>query len=206
VAYNPNNPNGQATMANSAPVVIASNQSAVPISGNITNAGTFAVQAASAGDVASGSSDSGNPLKIGGVGKTANPTAVTDGQRVNALFDKLGKQVVVGSIRDLKGVQQTTITSSTAETTVVTSVASTFLDVYGVIVTNISATVTKVTFKDATAGTTRFVIEVPATETRGFMLTESAAIPQASSGNNWTATCGTSVASIEITMLYIKNT
>jgi len=33
MAYNPQNANGQATMANSAPVVIASNQSAVPVSG-----------------------------------------------------------------------------------------------------------------------------------------------------------------------------
>lgn len=32
-AYNPTNPNGQTTMANSQPVVIASNQSAVPVSG-----------------------------------------------------------------------------------------------------------------------------------------------------------------------------
>ena len=32
MAYNPNNPNGQATMANSAPVVIASNQSTLPVS------------------------------------------------------------------------------------------------------------------------------------------------------------------------------
>lgn len=31
MAYNPNNPNGQATMANSAPVVIASNQANVPV-------------------------------------------------------------------------------------------------------------------------------------------------------------------------------
>lgn len=31
MSYNPNNPNGQATMANSAPVVIASNQSDVPV-------------------------------------------------------------------------------------------------------------------------------------------------------------------------------
>jgi len=36
MAYNPQNPNGQATMANSEPVVIASDQSAVPISGTIT--------------------------------------------------------------------------------------------------------------------------------------------------------------------------
>jgi hypothetical protein len=33
MSYRPSNPNGQATMANSAPVVIASNQSAVPVSG-----------------------------------------------------------------------------------------------------------------------------------------------------------------------------
>ena len=31
MSYNPNNPNGQATMAASAPVVIASNQTAVPV-------------------------------------------------------------------------------------------------------------------------------------------------------------------------------
>ena len=171
---------------------------ALPVSGTITASNT-------AGDVASGASDSGNPVKIGGLGKTANPTAVTDGQRVAALFDKLGKQVVVGAVRDLKGQQQTTITSSTAETTVVTAVASTFLDVYGVVVTNTSTTVTKVTFKDSTAGTTRFVIEVPPTDTRGLMLPVDSAIPQATVNNNWTATCGTSVASVEITMLYVKN-
>lgn len=46
MAYTPQNPNGQATMANSAPVVIASNQSAVPISdggGSVTVDGTVAV-------------------------------------------------------------------------------------------------------------------------------------------------------------------
>jgi len=46
MAYNPNNANGQATMANSAPVVIASNQSAIPItdnSGSITVDGSVTV-------------------------------------------------------------------------------------------------------------------------------------------------------------------
>lgn len=184
----------------------------IPITGTVTvgshavtNAGTFAVQAASAGDVASGSSDSGNPVKVGGLGKTANPTAVTDGQRTNFLTDKLGKQVVVNSIRDLKGMQSTTITSSTAETTIVTAVASTFCDLYGLILTNTSATTTKVTIKDSTAGTTRAVIEVPPTETRGFMLTESAALPQATVNTNWTATCGTSVSAVEIAAFFVKN-
>lgn len=46
MAYQPNNPNGQATMANSEPVVIASDQSAVPVSdngGSLTVDGTVAV-------------------------------------------------------------------------------------------------------------------------------------------------------------------
>lgn len=169
-----------------------------PVSGTITASNT-------AGDVASGSSDSGNPVKIGAVGHTAAPTAVTDGQRVNLIADKVGKQVVVGSIRDLKGVQKTTITSSTAETTIVTAVASTFLDLYGLIIANTSATVCNVTIKDSTAGTTRFIFAVPANDTRGFMLPESAAHNQATVNNNWTATCGTSVASIEITAMFVKN-
>lgn len=37
MAYNPQNPNGQATMANSAPVVIASDQTAIPITGTVTS-------------------------------------------------------------------------------------------------------------------------------------------------------------------------
>lgn len=36
MAYNPQNPNGQATSANSSPVVIASDQSAIPVTGSIT--------------------------------------------------------------------------------------------------------------------------------------------------------------------------
>lgn len=170
-----------------------------------TNAGTFAVQAASAGDVAHDAVDSGNPQKIGGQARTTNPTAVADADRTNAIFDKLGKQVVVGSIRDLKVNQITTITSSTAETTVLTAVASTFLDVYGVIVVNSSATAANVSFKDSTAGTTRFNVYVPAGDTRGFMLNESAAVAQTTVNNNWTATSSASVASLVITMLGVKN-
>lgn len=158
------------------------------------------------GDIAAGASDSGAPVKMGAVGKTANPTAVTDGQRANLIADKLGKQVVVGSIRDLKANQLTTITSSVAETTIVTGVASVFLDLYGLIITNSSTTVCKVTIKDATAGTTRAVFVVPANDTRGFMLPESGAMKQSTVNNNWTATCGTSVADIVITAMTVQNT
>lgn len=158
-----------------------------------------------AGDVAHDGVDSGNPVKVGGQARTTNPTAVADADRSNFITDKLGKQVVVGSIRDLKGQQQTQISSSTSETTIVTAVASTFLDLYGLTIANTSATATKVTIKDSTAGTTRLVLYIPAGDTRGFMLNESAAICQATVNTAWTATCGTSVAAIEITALYVKN-
>jgi hypothetical protein len=139
------------------------------------------------------------------IAKTANPSAATDGNMVGALADKLGKQVVVGSIRDLKVVQKTTITASTSETTIGTAVASTFLDLYGLIIANSSATVCSVTIKDATAGTTRAIFTVPAGDTRGFMLPESGGLVQATVNNNWTATCSASVSSIEITALFVKN-
>lgn len=164
--------------------------------------GTLAV----GGVTAAAATATGNPVRTGAIGKTANPTAVTDGQVANIITDKLGKQVVVGSIRDLKVNQITTITASTAETTVVTAVASTFVDVYGVVVVNSSATATNVSFKDSTAGTTRFNVYVPAGETRGFMLPESAAFAQTAVNSNWTATSSASVTSLIITMLGVKNT
>jgi len=157
------------------------------------------------GDVESDAADAGEPVKIGGIAKTANITAVANNDRVNATFDKLGKQVTVGSLRDLKANQVTTITSSTTETTIVASVSSVFVDLYGIIITNTSATAVNVAIKDATAGTTRFNIAVPAGDTRGFMLPEGGAVKQTAVTSNWTATCSASVASVIITALTVQN-
>lgn len=157
------------------------------------------------GLTASGSSLAAAPVTKGGLAKTANPTAVADGQVVNSLHDKLGKQVVVGSLRDLKGDQRTILTSTTTETTIVTAVASTFLDLYGLEIENTSATAVSVSFRDVTAGTVRFSYTVPPNDIRGFMLPESAAKKQATVNTAWTAQCGTSVASVNITAYYVKN-
>ena len=63
-----------------------------------TNAGTFAVQAASAGDVAHDSADSGNPTKVGGKAYafdgTAPGTAVAEGDRTNFIADPEGRQYI----------------------------------------------------------------------------------------------------------------
>ena len=157
------------------------------------------------GDVANGSTDGNNPIKIGGLAKTVNPTAVSDGQRVNGVFDKQGKQIVVGAIRALKGKQKTSITS-TSETTIVTAgAANVFQDLYGLVLSNLSATAVNVAIKDATAGTTQLTFMLPAGDTRGMMLPVDSAIPQTTAANNWTATVSGAVTSIEITALFVSN-
>lgn len=161
--------------------------------------------ASAAGDYSEMAVDNFGQVRQALQARTTNPTAAADSNGVIPITDKLGKQVVVGSIRDLKIQQTTTITASTSETTVLTAVASTFLDVYGVIVANSSATAASVTFKDATSGTVRFTIYIPAGETRGFMLPESGAYNQAVVNNNWTATSSASVTSLFITLLAVKN-
>ena len=114
--------------------------------------------------------------------------------------------MILNPNRDALGTQQTTIASSTSETTIVSAAGTNIsADLYGLIVTNTSSTYTKVTIKDSTGGTTRMVISVPPQETRGFMVPAAAAVPQSASNNNWTATCGTSVANIEITALFCRN-
>lgn len=212
VALNPNSPLGagtaiigkvgidQTTVGTTNGVSIAQIGATTVVNGGV--AGSLAI----GGNGAAAATATGNPLRGASIGKTANPTAVTDGQTANFISDKLGKQVVVGSIRDLKANQVTTITSSTAETTIVTAGgASVFLDMYGLIVTNTSATAVNVAIKDVTAGTTRLNIAVPAGDTRGFMLPEGGAIKQSTAASAWSATCSASVASVVITALTVAN-
>lgn len=166
----------------------------------------YTVPALTGGDIAHGTAvGSSKPNMIAGRAATANPTANSDGTVTRIMTDDLGKVIAVSAVRDLKGVQTTTITSSTSETTIITAVASTFLDLYGLILTNSSASAQIATIKDATAGTTRLTIEIPAGDTRGFMLDAGSAIAQAVVNNNWTLTCTTSLASLYVTALYVKN-
>ena len=173
------------------------------LNATVIGTGTFAVQATSS--TATGSAVPADAYYNGAEAQTSNPSAATAGNLVGLMADKVGKLVSVQSLRQLKVQQHTTITASTAETTVLTAVSSIFLDVYGVIVANSSVTADVVTFKDSTGGTTRFVIAVPAGETRGFMLNESAAHNQATVNNNWTATSSASISSLDITMMAVEN-
>lgn len=157
-----------------------------------------------AGDIAAAASDSGNPVKIGAVAQTSNPTAVTSGQRVNLTADKEGRLLSVGAIRTLKLISTTAI-STTAETTLVGATSAIFNDLYGFICANSGSTGTLLTLKDSTAGTTRAFLYCPATETRGFMLPVDAALPQATVSTNWTVTLSASTSSANISAFYVQN-
>lgn len=157
------------------------------------------------GDVANATNDSGSPVKIGGYAITALPTAVANAQRVNLTSDKYGRQVVqIGTVRDLRGTQRTTISNTTAETTIVTAAASVFNDITGFLVSNSSATAIRIDFRDTTGGTIIMDMYSPAGQTIGIVLPHAGA-PQSAVNGNWTAQCSASVTDIRIAAFFDKN-
>lgn len=181
--------------------VNASNQ--LSVSADAVVPGTGATNLGKAEDAAHTSGDVG-VMDLGVRNDTLASTTSASGDYSQKSVDTSGIQIVAGAPRLLKARQVTTLTSTTTETTIVTAIASTFNDLYGLVLSNTSATATEVTIRDATAGGTISSFMVPAGDTRGFMLPLDSAIPQATVNNNWTATCSTSVASLKITALYVK--
>lgn len=281
MSYNPQNPNGQATSANSSPVVVASDQSALPItdnSGSLTvdqatgtnlhtvvdsgtlttlttltgtttltpgtgasnlgkaedaahttgDVGVFSLGVGNeaqstlaadgdyvglavdtkgntlvAGNVAHDGVDAGNPIKVGGIAKTALPTAAAADDRVNAMYDKFGRQVTLNNaMRDLLGSQTTTI-SNTTETTIITAAASIFNDLVTLFISNTSATAARVDIRDTTGGSVIFQLYLPAGDMRGLSLTTP--WPQTSVNTNWTAQASASVTDLRISAMFVKN-
>lgn len=174
-------------------------QTTQPVSGTVTaNAGTgnFTVIGQSTGVTAPTTA-----VETGDIAATALPTAVTNGQLVGAMADKFGRQVVLSqATRDIVGQQSTTITSSTSATTVVSTIASTFTDIASIAFANSSASATLATLSD---GTNSYYFWVPAGDMRGAVY--QVPLPATTVNTTWTVTCGTSVASLYVTVEYIKN-
>jgi hypothetical protein len=280
VTISPNgvNPDGQATMANSAPVVIASDQSPIAVTGSFTSslsgnsansiyvttnstavvnvagsiyalgnslAAVYVTSNATAlvnvNMVSTGMGNSTSALfvttnstaviNVGlvsavGVGNSTSalyvtsnstallnvsttaigyigqPPAVANNTRTQLAADKQGRLITVGSSRLLKDTGGNTFTATTASQTIIPAVATTFCDLYGIIIENTSLTGTEVLISD---GTVVFPIYAPPQDTRGFMMSVDSAIPATTAGVAWTANCVTSVSSIKITTLYALN-
>lgn len=156
------------------------------------------------GDTVAGAAASTRPVGVGGLALTADPTAVDTGDRVDALHDVLGKQITIPALRGAKKRQTTTITASSAETTIITAGASgVFRDVYGLHITNTSATDITCSIRDTTGGTSLATYAIKAGTTGGFNLEAGSALAQTTAASNWTAAC-TSVTSVVILAMFVE--
>lgn len=151
---------------------------------------------------ATGVSAPANAMYNGAQARTSLPTAATSGNLVGFYADKFGRQVtVLQTTRDLVSQQSTTITSSTSSTTVVSAAgAGVYADIASITFVNSSATATLVTFSD---GTNSYYFYAPAGDMRGAVYQVPLAATTANTA--WTVTCGTSVASLYVTVEYLKN-
>lgn len=143
----------------------------IPITGTVTvgshavtNAGTFAVQAASAGDVAHDSADSGNPVKLGAKAKAtlSGVTLVAADDRTD-LFADLDGALIVRPYAPLGGIVSGNASNTDGTNTQCIAAQASGIKTYltTIILTNTSATMTFVEIKDGS--TTKLTIPVPAT-------------------------------------------
>src|SRR5262245_49635784 len=148
-------------MANN--INILDSDSAVRTVKTTDNGGVHTPHHSVEGNVAHDAADSGNPVKIGGQARQTNPTAVADADRVQAVYDDIGRQVVIlNHVRDLVDQGSLTLSTTTETTLLAAAGAGVFLDLTLLLITNTSATAVRVDFRDATAGTVRFSVAIAA--------------------------------------------
>lgn len=124
------------------------------------------VQMESAGDVAADAADSGNPVKIGGVARTTNPTAVADGDRVSASFDDVGRLLVWPfQVRDLIATASASLSTGTETTLLAGGGAGVFHDLLEVTASNNSGVAQVISVRDATGGGVTRTITAEANKT-----------------------------------------
>lgn len=135
--------------------------------------------------------------------RTTNRAVTGDAQMTRPITDKYGRQIVALNVRDLV-VQEAMVTlTAVTETTISPAVASVFKDIHGLIITNTSATATRVDIRDTTAGTVRASFMAEAGKTSTFFLDQP--LKQTAVNTNWTAQLGTAVTDVRITALVTQN-
>lgn len=106
------------------------------------------------------------------------------------------------NVRDNETDATITLTDTT-ETTLIAAVASTFLDLESVVISNTSSTAVRVDFRDTTGGSVRFSVYVGAGQASGFI--PKKAIKQTAVNTNWTAKLSGSVTDVRIYAQAVKN-
>jgi len=177
VSISPNsvNSNGQKTMANSAPVVIASDQSALSVtiaansSVNLTQiAGTSIVNGGLAGSqsvggtVATGVAISANPLNLGVQAVSSENAAVTTGRQVQLVGDLVGKLITLPYANPenfVSGAITSSMTSTTSTSLLAAPASGLRNYITQITCSNNSATTgTEIVIQDGSGGTTLYTI------------------------------------------------
>lgn len=162
------------------------------------------------GDIPQGSTDQGtsNPIKVGGLARRTNPAAVEDNTRVGSMHDDLGRQVItLHQVRDLIATAFAEPVSA-AEVTLLSGVASTFLDLIEITGANSSATAFSIDIRDATGGGIIKTLVIPANNTIKESFTVP--IPQNTLAAAWTVqirnpSADLSNPSVLVSATFIKN-
>lgn len=118
------------------------------------------------GDVAHDAADAGEPVKIGGKAVSAEPAAVAANDRVNAIFDLVGKQIIAPYTNPeniVSGAITSAMTGTTSTSLVAAPGAGLRNYITTIIVSNAHATVgTDVAIQDGSGGTTLLTIPAAA--------------------------------------------
>lgn len=118
------------------------------------------------GDVAHDTADAGEPVKIGGKAVSAEPTAVAANDRVNALFDLVGKLIVLPYANPenfVSGAITSAMTGTTSTSLIAAPAAGLRNYITQITVSNAHATVgTDVVIQDGNGGTTLYTIPAAA--------------------------------------------
>jgi hypothetical protein len=156
------------------------------------------------GNVAHDAADSGNPIKFGGKARQTNPTAVADGDRVDAMLDDVGRFVPVDqNVRDNIADAEQSYTTTTEAAVLSAAGSGVFLDLKEILITNTSASNVTVSIRDATTGTIRRRFRCPANETRGIVF--STPLRQTTANNPWTAQLSDALSTVYVAMTALKN-
>lgn len=201
VAISPNTPTLPVSIAATVPVsiagTVATSAAALPLP---TGAAVSSTVAAAVPATA---------VAVGLRAATANPGNATSGNLVQAMADKAGRVVVTPTqVRELIGIQQTSVAVTTETTIVTAGAAGVFNDLIGLIITTAGAAAQTITIKDATGGTTRMVLNYPnaaVAPAAPMQLMFSVPISQATAAANWTVTQSLATA-CNYTAIYAKNT
>lgn len=160
------------------------------------------------GDVLADVADTGGgPVKIGGIARTANPTAVGNADRVSATYDDLGRQLIIPhQVRDLVATAYAQ-TATLAPVTLLSGAVGVFHDLLHITAANESGVAVNLDVRAVSAGSVVNTIQLAANATE--TITLPVPYPQQDSGNDWTIQNGgagdISNTVVSVTALFVKN-